>query len=306
MAVWIGSQSRRERRVNHKEENLLWGSADPGLSPALPTEQTGEPNDEADRRRTPLDRRMDRLQPHAAQEHRRLLPLLRMTGPQGALTALLGLGESGRPLAVKLRNPSTWHLLVEGEAGSGKSELLRSALLSLALNSRNAELQVLGIDLSGNQLSVIEALPHALTDLATEAGFAAEILFWLLEEAERRVACSIKRPDLVIFIDSLDWLDDRRHAAQFRTLERIVGLGPRCGVHLVGAIETASRRLPNMGRFPGVARAVAPRPSRQAGEFELISARSRRLLHAAYLSAYDLQRAVAFVGRRGSAWMQEA
>ena len=82
----------------------------------------------------------------------RLLPLMHAMGQLKPLTAVLGMATAGYPLTLSLVDPTSQHLLVEGPTGSGKSELLRTLLISLALTSRPSQLQVLAIDPSGRPL----------------------------------------------------------------------------------------------------------------------------------------------------------
>src|SRR5512144_58430 len=76
----------------------------------------------------------------------RLLPLLRSLGPLPPLTACLGVADDGRPLLLRLPSPDVAHVLVAGGTGSGKTEMLRTLLVSLALTNRQSRLQLALID----------------------------------------------------------------------------------------------------------------------------------------------------------------
>ena len=49
------------------------------------------------------------------------------------VTAVLGLAEDGAPLLIRLPSPDVAHILVAGTTGSGKTMLLQSMILSLAM-----------------------------------------------------------------------------------------------------------------------------------------------------------------------------
>ena len=68
----------------------------------------------------------------------RLLPLLReldRDSPIPPITATLGIAEDGTPLLIRVPSPDVAHILVAGTTGSGKTMLLKSMLLSLALSN---------------------------------------------------------------------------------------------------------------------------------------------------------------------------
>ncbi|MFF8290255.1 FHA domain-containing protein [Streptomyces sp. NPDC016309] len=87
------------------------------------------------------------------------------SAPDG--TAVLGTGPRG-PLAVDLTTEGP-HLLVEGPAGSGRTELLRSIAASLAASSRPDRMGLLLVDGAGGErgegLAPCTELPHATEHL---------------------------------------------------------------------------------------------------------------------------------------------
>jgi DNA segregation ATPase FtsK/SpoIIIE-like protein len=166
----------------------------------------------------------------------RLLSLLDNLPQLSDLKAVLGVSSHGRPVILNLRKISTWNFVVRGGSATGKSELLRTIMLSLALTSRQAHLQMLGIDLSGRELTVLESLPHSLSEVATDPGYGYSLLEWLVDEIERRKAYQISSPNIVMFIDDADTLMDKdpRLAEKIGSaLNYILSHGLSAGVHLV-------------------------------------------------------------------------
>lgn len=68
------------------------------------------------------------------------------------VTAVLGLGDDGAPLLIRLPLPDVAHVLVAGTTGSGKTVLLRAIVLSLSLrHPQPHELALVLIDPRGGQ-----------------------------------------------------------------------------------------------------------------------------------------------------------
>lgn len=61
-------------------------------------------------------------------------------------TAVLGLAHDGAPLLVRLPSPDVAHLLVAGTTGSGKTALVQTMIMSLALLHHRRQLQFASID----------------------------------------------------------------------------------------------------------------------------------------------------------------
>ncbi|MFE7507639.1 FtsK/SpoIIIE domain-containing protein [Promicromonospora sp. NPDC057488] len=162
----------------------------------------------------------------------------------------LGLGTDGAPVLLDLVRDGP-HLLVAGTTGSGKSELLQTLVLGLALTRSPAELALVLVDFKGGtSLGACGRLPHVVgqvTDL--EPGLAARALTGLRAELRRRervlaahaVADVVSLapgalPRLVVVIDEFRALADDLPAF-LPGLLRIAAQGRSLGVHLVLATQ---------------------------------------------------------------------
>jgi hypothetical protein len=134
-------------------------------------------------------------------------------------------------------------VLIVGDDAAARCELLRTAMMSLSLRASPAEVQLAGVDSSGRELRVLEALPHALVPLAERPQEADDLLAWLADECRRRLVRGQQRPEIVLFIDGggVQRLEDIVCSAR---LEDVLRLGPLCGVHVVAASQSAAKGIP--------------------------------------------------------------
>ncbi len=183
----------------------------------------------------------------------RLLPLLRSLGPLPPLTACLGVADDGRPLLLRLPSPDVAHVLVAGGTGSGKTELMRALVVSLALTNRQSRLQLALIDPKARGFLPLAGLPHLLAEVATDPATAVQLLNRLVSEMERRDREGVSRPSIVVAVDELlDLLQTGGQPVE-AALTRIAQRGRAAGLHLVaGAQKPSSTALGPMlkANFP--------------------------------------------------------
>jgi S-DNA-T family DNA segregation ATPase FtsK/SpoIIIE len=248
--------------------------------------------------------------PRHQQRALRLLPLLHALTDLSPLTAVVGMSMKGAPQILNLNRSATWHMLARGPAGCGKSELLRTALLSLALTSRRSQVNLLGIDIGGRELAVLESLPHMLTDLATEELFAEDLLIWLVAEMDRRMALGVDRPHLVLAIDDMEPLMRACGAQLKKAAGKIIQKGIEAGVHLFAALRDLRPPYSSVlhdGDHLVLADVVSKADAgdgRSPGAFHFRSAQGVQWVDVAWLSARDLDTAarLAQAGWRASGY----
>ncbi|MET1088084.1 MAG: FtsK/SpoIIIE domain-containing protein, partial [Arthrobacter sp.] len=176
-------------------------------------------------------------------------------GPRQGLAVPVGLAADGTRFLDLLSDGP--HVLVAGTTGSGKSELLRSLAMALALCHPPDRINLLFVDFKGGSgLGPLTGLPHCvgiLTDLASHelqrslASLRAEIRLReeLLAAVQAPDLASYRSsptegqpslPHLVVVIDEFRMLVDEAPAA-LAELMRIATIGRSLGIHLVMATQ---------------------------------------------------------------------
>lgn len=173
-----------------------------------------------------------------------LLPLLRSLPQLPPYTACLGLADDGRPLLLRLPSPDVTHVLVAGTSGSGKTELMRSMILSLAVANRQAQLQIALVDPKSRGFGPLAGLRHLLAPPALDIASATALFERLIEALDRREAEGVSQPRIVIVVDEVIDLLMRGGKQIEQGLTRIAQGGREAGLHLVlGAHKPASAAL---------------------------------------------------------------
>jgi S-DNA-T family DNA segregation ATPase FtsK/SpoIIIE len=172
------------------------------------------------------------------------------------VTAILGLAEDGAPLLIRLPSPDVAHILVAGTTGSGKTNLLQTMILSLAMtnpaNQRIGEsatgestnwriadsltrsIAMVLIDPQGHAFGLFEGLPHLARGVIRDAEEMAEALQSLVRLMERRNSPS---PRVVVVIDELADLLMMGGKAVQEPLTRLTQRGREAGIHIIAATQ---------------------------------------------------------------------
>ncbi|MFF4230326.1 FHA domain-containing protein [Streptomyces sp. NPDC001820] len=149
-------------------------------------------------------------------------------------TAVLGAGAYG-PLAVDLTEEGP-HLLIEGPAGSGRTELLRSVAASLAAAGRPDRLGLLLVDGAGGErgegLAVCTELPHVTEHLMASDPVRMRAFAQALGAELKR------RSELLGSVGFAEW------HAQREVADRMVGQRPPSAAEQRGDLDSPSGALP--------------------------------------------------------------
>lgn len=185
-----------------------------------------------------------------------LLPMLPAVPP---VTAVLGWAEEERPVLLNLPNREVGHLFIAGGPEAGKSSLLRTIGMSLALLNRQAAVQLVAIepDYGGGPTGHLQALnhvPHMLAPVSHSIRDAAELLAFLDEEMGYRLEQGgVTAPAIVLLVDRLAALLASGGEPVRRPLLRLLQRGPEAGLHVVMATSQ-----PEVGVLDGVRKLHLP------------------------------------------------
>ncbi len=158
-------------------------------------------------------------------------------------TAVLGLADDGAPLLIRLPSPEVAHVLVAGTTGSGKTALMQTIIMSLALLNHRRQMQFVLIDPKGRAFEAMEGLPHLLRPIVTQPDQAAQVLAELVNLMEQRDRSRVTDPRVVVAIDELADLVQTGGAAILDSLGRLVQRGREAGIHVVGATQKPSSAI---------------------------------------------------------------
>lgn len=167
----------------------------------------------------------------------RMLPRLPRV-PLGS--AVLGLADDGAPLLIRLPSPDVAHILVAGTTGSGKTALVQTVILSLALLHHRRQMQFVLIDPKGRSFEPLAALPHLLRPIVSAVDEAASVLREMVAMMERRDVERVSEPQIVIVIDELADLAASGGDDILTSVERLVQRGREAGIHVIGATQKPS------------------------------------------------------------------
>jgi DNA segregation ATPase FtsK/SpoIIIE, S-DNA-T family len=263
--------------------------------------------------------RLDIVRPHEPPVA--LLDLLPLLPELPQNTAVLGLDEEGAPLLLPFSDPDITHVLVAGTDAAGKTSLLRTIAVSLAMGNRQSKLQLLIIDpdkpgKQNRQLAPLMFLPHLLAQVMTEPAEALHTLQLLVDEMHHRLKHETICPTIVLLIDNLDLLFTVAEAELQVVLAELLQRGAEAGIHLVvsssrtiadwlSSVMQANLPLRLVGRVNDEAESLAATAVVGAeantllgqGDFLAITDGSQMHFQAAFIGNYDLHLTLATMHR---------
>lgn len=243
-----------------------------------------------------------------------LLDLLAMVPDLPPHTAALGLSDDGRPVLLQFDPKDMTHMLLSGIKGAGKTSLIRTMALSLALTNRQSNVQLLILDPQTptsspayTELEPLNFLPHMLTSVVYGLETAVETLNFLANELSYREENDVTVPKLMVFVDHAASFMESGGEAVVDLLTHLVQRGEKVGIHLVLSTERPESEVIDANLRANltvrvVGRVANRRAARDAsgientgaenllggGDFLAITAGRQVIFQAAYIDDYDL------------------
>lgn len=189
--------------------------------------------------------------------------LQRQTLPPAApIQIAIGVNLDGRLVQADLADPNTCHFLVGGTTGSGKSEFLRSLLLSLLVRHGPDQLQIALVDPKRVTFPEFEQVPWLYAPVVKDGDRAIELMDDLMTEMDRRyqqfevAGCQDLRgynqrpgrqplPRIVcIFDEYADFMAEKetRSALEF-SIKRLGAMARAAGIHLIVATQRPEAKV---------------------------------------------------------------
>ena len=174
----------------------------------------------------------------------------------------VGVGVEGEAILSDFCDSNTCHVLVAGTAGSGKSEWLKSLVVSLAIRNPPERVRLALVDPKILTFSSAEASPYLWRPVATDIETALAVLDAAVSEMENRYKALAKQgfvniadrfqaglfdiPFLVLVFDEFAdlILTGRNEKKEFEEMvARLAGKGRAAGIHLVLATQRPDRTV---------------------------------------------------------------
>ncbi|NET02172.1 MAG: cell division protein FtsK [Sphaerospermopsis sp. SIO1G1] len=175
--------------------------------------------------------------------------------PNSTIKIAVGIGIDGKLLEADLSDPNTCHFLVGGTTGSGKSEFLRSLLLSLLYRHSPQHLKIALVDPKRVTFPEFEQIPSLYSPIVKDSDRAIELMEELVIEMESRYQKfeTAKCPDLTVYnqkssqplpriICIFDEYADFMAEKEIRTgleqsIKRLGAMARAAGIHLIIATQ---------------------------------------------------------------------
>jgi hypothetical protein len=170
----------------------------------------------------------------------------------GHLTALLGVGLNGNPVELDLSDANSAHVLITGVAQSGKANLLRVLLASLAADRELDRVRFVLLDPTGAAFPLVDDSP-SIVRLANTPFACRKALRDLRQEVEQRAPAATDAGATIVALDRYHalGLPSEQQGEVDADLAYLTEHGAAAGVHvLVTTLRTQQTHLLAVADFP--------------------------------------------------------
>jgi S-DNA-T family DNA segregation ATPase FtsK/SpoIIIE len=180
---------------------------------------------------------------------------------QAAVRIAIGVNLEGQLVEADLSDPNTCHFLVGGTPGSGKSEFLRSLLLSLIVRHSPNQVKIALVDPKRVSFPEFEQMPWLYSPVVKDERSAIELMQELVAEMEKRYQlfeaggctdlsaynqrASQLLPRIVcIFDEYADFMGEKEtRTALEQSIKRLGAMARASGIHLIIATQRPEAKV---------------------------------------------------------------
>lgn len=181
--------------------------------------------------------------------------------PTAPIKIAIGVDLEGKLVEADLADPNTCHFLVGGTTGSGKSEFLRSLLLSLLMRHTPGNLKIALVDPKRVTFPEFEKMPWLYSPIVKDCDRAIALMEKLVAEMDKRyqrfeaagcadlMAYNQKSSQILprivcIFDEYADFMSekDSRNALE-QNIKRLGAMAGAAGIHLIIATQRPEAKV---------------------------------------------------------------
>ena len=173
----------------------------------------------------------------------------------------IGVDLEGKLVEADLSDPNTCHFLVGGTTGSGKSEFLRSQLLSLLVRYSPQQLKIALVDPKRVTFPEFEKMPWLYSQVVKDSDSAIALMEDLVNEMESRyqrfetagcadLAAYNQRTDkplpriVCIFDEYADFMAEKESRTALElSIKRLGAMARAAGIHLIIATQRPEAKV---------------------------------------------------------------
>jgi S-DNA-T family DNA segregation ATPase FtsK/SpoIIIE len=186
---------------------------------------------------------------------------LQKTPPDAAVKIAIGVDLDGQLIEADLSDPNTCHFLVGGTTGSGKSEFLRSLLLSLLYRHIPDQLKIALVDPKRVTFPEFEQMPWLYSPVVKDSEDAIDLMTELVDEMDSRYrqfelarCADIHRynqqstkplPRIIcIFDEYADFMAEKETSGKLElSIKRLGAMARAAGIHLIIATQRPEAKV---------------------------------------------------------------
>lgn len=215
--------------------------------------------------------------------------LLARAGDPPTGSALLGMADSGAPMALHINDQTMRHLFVSGGSADARATLLRVLALSLAMTHSARDWRLVLLSCTPQSiLTPLGALPHCWAT-SEQAETTLGWIVRLTAEMQAREQAPVAKPRVLAVIEGLDELHTLGGAVLVSLMRALLERGPAVGIH----VAVAAERVQGLGALRPLFPARLLGDSEQADRFLLETDEGSQPMRVARLDERDIEAAIA-------------